>query len=328
VSASFAYDAVGRRRSRTVGSTTTQFLYDGLNPVQELASGTPTANLLTGLGIDEYFTRTDGAGSRNLLTDALGSTIALANGSGTVQTEYTYDPFGSVTTSGSASANTFGFTARENDGTGLNYYRARYYDSFLQRFLSEDPAGSAGGDANLHAYVRNSPTNLVDPTGEIAVIALPAAGCIGGALGAIIGNGIAGRKPSLREIGAGCAAGSIIGLAGWAVAPSASGAAAAAGAAGGAAGAAKIASDAGTAAPAPLKFLHDAGSLSRSSLDFWGRQSTDRIVNSLRPGLQEGLRVKPDGLIMNGNTRIRVLLDRGFPINTLPREIYISRGGG
>jgi YD repeat-containing protein len=52
VSASFAYDAVGRRRSRSVGSTTTQFLYDGLNPVEELASGTPTANLLTGLGIE------------------------------------------------------------------------------------------------------------------------------------------------------------------------------------------------------------------------------------------------------------------------------------
>jgi YD repeat-containing protein len=48
VSASFAYDAVGRRRSRTVASTTTQFLYDELNPVHELASGTPTANVLTG----------------------------------------------------------------------------------------------------------------------------------------------------------------------------------------------------------------------------------------------------------------------------------------
>ena len=47
VNGSFAYDGFGRRRSKTVGGTTTQFLYDGLNPVQELASGTPTANLLT-----------------------------------------------------------------------------------------------------------------------------------------------------------------------------------------------------------------------------------------------------------------------------------------
>ena len=169
VSASFAYDATGRRRSRTVASTTTQFVYDGLNPVQELASGTPTANLLTGLGIDESFTRTDGAGARHLLTDALGSTIALANGSGSVQTEYTYEPFGSVTTTGSATGNMFGFTGRENDGTGLNYFRARYYDPRLQRFDAEDPLGVAAGDPNLHAYVRNDPVQLTDPTGEVAI---------------------------------------------------------------------------------------------------------------------------------------------------------------
>jgi RHS repeat-associated protein len=165
VSASFGYDAIGRRRSRTVGSTTTQFLYDGLNPVQELASGTPTANLLTGLGIDEYFTRTDAAGARNLLTDALGSTIALSDGSGSVQTEYTYEPFGSVTTSGSANGNAFGFTGRENDGTSIDYYRARYYDPRLQRFLSVDPLDIVGGDTNAYSYVRNGPISGLDPLG-------------------------------------------------------------------------------------------------------------------------------------------------------------------
>ena len=62
VSASFAYDATGRRRARTVTGSAKQYLYDGLNPVQELASGTPVANLLTGLGIDEYFTARTAAG--------------------------------------------------------------------------------------------------------------------------------------------------------------------------------------------------------------------------------------------------------------------------
>jgi RHS repeat-associated protein len=169
VSASFAYDAVGRRRSRSVASTTTQFLYDGLNPVQELASGTPTANLLTGLRIDEYLVRTDSAGARYLLTDALGSTIALADGSGSVQTEYSYEPFGSVTTSGSSSANTFGFTGRENDGTGLSFYRARYYDARLQRFVGEDPIAFDAGDPNLYSYVRSAPIQLRDPSGEVAI---------------------------------------------------------------------------------------------------------------------------------------------------------------
>jgi RHS repeat-associated protein len=135
-----------------------------LNPVHELAGGTPTANLLTGLQIDEYFTRTDGAGARHFLVDVLGSSLALTDGSGSVQTEYTYEPFGSVTTTGPSSTNTFGFTGRENDGTGLNFYRARYYDPRLQRFIREDPLGVRGG-LNMHLYAGNRPLTAVDPLG-------------------------------------------------------------------------------------------------------------------------------------------------------------------
>ena len=61
--ASFVYDPFGRPMSKTIGGTATSFLYDGLNPVQELQSGTPSANMLTGLGIDEYFQRTDASGA-------------------------------------------------------------------------------------------------------------------------------------------------------------------------------------------------------------------------------------------------------------------------
>jgi len=139
LTAMFQYDALGRRSAKTINGTTTQFLYDGLNPVQELSGPTVTANLLTGLGIDEYFTRTDGVGTRNLLTDALGSILALADAAGAVQTEYTYEPFGATTASGAASTNSFQFTGRENDGTGLYYYRARYYSAGMQRFITEDP---------------------------------------------------------------------------------------------------------------------------------------------------------------------------------------------
>src|SRR5690242_17520978 len=78
--ASFVYDGTGRRRSKTISGTTTAFLYDGLNPVQEQA-GT-TTNLLTGLAIDEYFTRSTGSGNEEFATDALGSTVALSNATG------------------------------------------------------------------------------------------------------------------------------------------------------------------------------------------------------------------------------------------------------
>jgi RHS repeat-associated protein len=206
VNGSFAYDGVGRRRSKTIGGTTTQFLYDGLNPLQELNGGTPTANLLTGLGIDEYFTRTDSAGVRNYLSDALGSSVALADGSGTIQTEYTYEPFGTTSVSGSSSSNSLAFTGREVDGTGLYYYRARYYHPSAQRFIGEDPLGFDGGDLNPHAYVSNAPTVLVDPTGELAWGAVAAA-AIKCALGAGAAYGQArmqGRKPTWGDLAMGC----------------------------------------------------------------------------------------------------------------------------
>ncbi|NGZ12119.1 MAG: RHS repeat protein, partial [Nitrospira sp. LK70] len=166
LTASFTYDSFGRRTGKTINGTTTNFLYDGLNPVQEKNGGTVTANLLTGLSIDEFFTRTDGVGSRALLPDALSSTVALGDGTGTLQTQYTYEPFGLTTQTGSASTNSFKFTGREDDdGTGLMYYRVRYYQPRLQRFISEDPMEFLGNDINV--YVGNSPVRFFDPLGWI-----------------------------------------------------------------------------------------------------------------------------------------------------------------
>lgn len=62
LTASFTYDSFGCRTGKTINGTTTNFLYDRLNPVQEKNGGTVTANVLTGRGIDEFFTRTDGLG--------------------------------------------------------------------------------------------------------------------------------------------------------------------------------------------------------------------------------------------------------------------------
>ena len=159
-SASFIYDSFNRRTGKTIQGITTNFVYDGLNPVQEKAGATVTANLLTGLGIDEFFTRTDGVGTRGLLPDALGSTVALGDATGTLQTQYTYEPFGYAVTSGAASTSSYKYTAREDDGTGLYYYRARYYHPRLQRFIGEDPIGFGGGDVNLYGYVHNNPMKL------------------------------------------------------------------------------------------------------------------------------------------------------------------------
>jgi hypothetical protein len=56
------------------------------------------------------------------------------------------------------------------------------------------------------------------------------------------------------------------------------------------------------------------------ALEYWRKQSTDSIVQSLAPGGRESLKVKDHGRIMNGNTRIKVLEERSFDINQLPRD--------
>jgi RHS repeat-associated protein len=177
VTASFVYDGFGRRMSKTIGGTITQFLYDGLNPVQELNSSySVVANLMTGLKIDEYFTRTDSGGNvSTFLGDPLGSTVGLVNSAGSIATSYTYQPFGAITVGGSANGNSYEFAGRENDTTGLYFYRARYYSPTFQRFIAQDPIDFAGCDPNLYGYVFNGPTNFTDPFGFcVGILCLPA----------------------------------------------------------------------------------------------------------------------------------------------------------
>ena len=59
----------------------------------------------------------------------------------------------------------------------------------------------------------------------------------------------------------------------------------------------------------------------RRNLEYHRTRSTPEIVDSLRPGASEPLIMKPDGRIVQGNTRIKVLEERGYPINDLPRDI-------
>jgi RHS repeat-associated protein len=165
VSASFVYGPLGRRMNKTINGTATSLLYDGLNPIQELQNGSPSANMLTGLGIDEYFQRTDSSGTTDYLDDALGSTLALTDSTGAVQTSYSYDPFGNTTASGASSTNPFQFTGRENDGTRLYYHRARYYSPTLERFVAQDPEGFEAGDPNLYGYTTENPISYKDPYG-------------------------------------------------------------------------------------------------------------------------------------------------------------------
>jgi RHS repeat-associated protein len=181
VSAAFQYDGLGRRITLTVGSTTEKYLYDGLDIIQQFtSSGAIGARYFRGLAIDEPWLRSDvGAATTNTvyLADALGSIVALTDTDKVIQTEYDYEPFGSTTTTGASNNNSYRFTAREDDGTGLYYYRARCYHPALGRFVSEDPLEphkahlfegvllATEYDPNFYIYAYNDPLTYYDPIG-------------------------------------------------------------------------------------------------------------------------------------------------------------------
>jgi hypothetical protein len=66
--------------------------------------------------------------------------------------------------------------------------------------------------------------------------------------------------------------------------------------------------------------LYEGNTNARRSLEYHRSRTTAEIVESLRPGTKESLKVKPDGRIFQGNTRIKVLEERGYPVNNLPRD--------
>ncbi|WP_158621246.1 RHS repeat-associated core domain-containing protein [Dyella dinghuensis] len=182
--ASFSYDSMGRRTTKTIGGVTTSLLYDGLNPVQETQAGVVNP-ILTGLRIDERFARNEGSTRTYFLTDALGSTVALTNTSASIIQQYQYDPYGNASATASTT-NPYLFTGRESDTTGLYYYRARYYSSTMAGFISEDPLRFGGGQTNFYAYANRDPISNRDPTGQLVPEAI-VGGLVGAAWGALDG---------------------------------------------------------------------------------------------------------------------------------------------
>jgi RHS repeat-associated protein len=170
--ASFQYDPFGRRIAKTIGAASTNYLYDGFSTAQEFVNGALSASLMNGPSVDQILARTDASGTQSVLTDVTGSTVAVTDASGNINSSYKYGPFGSVQTTGSPTIPNQ-FTGRENDGTGLYYYRARYYSPTLGRFISEDPAGFLAG-VNGYSYVGNDPTDATDPSGKFVNVLIGA----------------------------------------------------------------------------------------------------------------------------------------------------------
>ena len=185
----------GQPANNTSGTpSTVQYLYEGAQALGELRDGILSHRLLTGLSLDETIARIaintngqkDSTNSRIYLTDALNSVIAQLSDDNTnpgqLQNSYAYSPYGESSTIGpDATNNPNQYTSRENDGTGLYFYRARYLDPQLKIWISEDPIGLRAG-LNVRAYVGGDPVGKIDPKGLFSII-------VGGGGSFVVGAG-------------------------------------------------------------------------------------------------------------------------------------------
>jgi RHS repeat-associated protein len=176
----FLYDPLGRRAQKAAGAITHDYVYDGQDILKEARSDGTVYTYVHGPGIDEPLARLDQTNAvAHYHADGLGSIVTMTDAAGNAVETKQYDAWGNIETG--AAQPGYAFTGREWDPeTGLYYYRARYYDPKIGRFISEDRSRFRGG-INLYSYVANNPTNFVDPDGDIPVvvgIGLAAAGVI------------------------------------------------------------------------------------------------------------------------------------------------------
>ena len=176
--ANYKYDGLGRRVEKDVVSATTKvtrFIYDNEDILLELDGSNNILSRYThGPGIDEPLILEKGGASFFYHADGLGSIIELTDATGAVAKSYSYSSFGKIESeTNPALFQPYTFTGREFDSeTGLYFYRARYYDLNIGRFLQEDPVpGLTSQSLNRYAYVRNNPPSLFDANGKEAVAA-------------------------------------------------------------------------------------------------------------------------------------------------------------
>jgi len=189
---SYAWDSRNRLASVTgPNGQTTSFTYDFAgNLVQQTDSG-PTANVAQAFVLDNltnvaFVNRSDGDQYSVLagqsiddhaavvhangqieygLSDAVNSTVATADGTGSLKGRFSYEPFGQATVTNSTYP--FQYAGRVVVSSNLDYYRARFYNSQTGRFISEDPLSLLGGPGR-YSYVDNDPVLHTDPVGASA----------------------------------------------------------------------------------------------------------------------------------------------------------------
>jgi RHS repeat-associated protein len=168
----YAYDGLGNRVKSTYNEVSTEYIVDPIgygNVAAEYnADGNLTVEYLYGHGL---LARVNQTGDNAYYTfDALGSTVEITDVAGNPLNNYVYDPFGIILTQSETIPNPFKYIGEDGvmeEGNGLKFMRARYYEPLTGRFIQPDPLGIKGG-LNLYTYAENDPINKKDPLGLVS----------------------------------------------------------------------------------------------------------------------------------------------------------------
>lgn len=193
--AHYVYDAFGRRLAKVVDGKTRVFVQHGLDREEQVLAeyldGVLDRLYVWGEYVDELLATRTCDGLQFYTSNDVYSVTAAMDGGGTLLERYRYDAYGARTVldpagapgSGSAVGNEIGFTGRAHDSeTGLIYFRSRYYDPELGRFISREPTYIEGPSLYQAYFVphRPDPSGLGPKVGIVGEGAIEYAFCTGG----------------------------------------------------------------------------------------------------------------------------------------------------
>jgi RHS repeat-associated protein len=175
-----SYNAEGYRVSKAVNGKITKYLYEGDKVILETdGAGNQTAKNVYGTNL---LTRTSGSDTMYYMYNGHADVTTLLNTDGTIAATYYYDAFGNKTDQTGNANNNITYAGYQYDKeTDLYYLNARYYDSKIARFMSEDTYTGTASDPlslNLYTYCHNEPLMYSDPTGHKTVYIQTAGGSI------------------------------------------------------------------------------------------------------------------------------------------------------